>query len=1166
MIKDRKKSLWLLSSILVLCLTMLFASSNFITKATSVSSGISSRFIYSTGICSTTLGVDSEISLPTAKINTDAEDNSTLIDCSLTVLKDGEVMSDYNEVTQYEDSFKFLSEGFYEFIYSSSDSSVSDVEKFCITISSDAPKFVYTESLDYVMDKGTTIFAPNAKFFNGTDELVTSYMIVCPSGVAYDLTKYKLSEVGGYKILISTVYENKHFSFTKEFYVVGVNTNNSSVTASSFGNASFVEELKVLGSYADKTGADKLILPGEGINLTLSGNDYYIHDEVIDLSKIGATQKLFNAYIKPHGDIGVNAEIYVELIDVNDPNNYLSVMFDTAVRYAGNPKGGYWLYLRAAVPSIGQDYVGAFMNYSGAGGKNVLFARLGGGAHGGVDVSGVTPDYYPLSFAYDETTKQVHYFNKGSNDTMLAADMDDETTLFAAKYIPNNAMVTDVVGFYPGCPWKGFSSDKVYMRIRTNSQTALELSITDIAGLSLEPEFKTTHYSDDSFNLVYESNKVNLNNLPIAVVGENYPLPSVNIRDASGTILNTEVEVYNSSNPQLKIANDKKSFVPNTSGEYTVNLIAKDLYGYKKVFTYYVDAIVQSDYEGVTINVEQPSSMTAGVDYFVPAAEIIGGSNRVFVKVTDPNNDEMLYEYVAGLSFKPVRVGKYTVEYSTKDHLGFEYTKTLEIQSIASEKPIIESDVILPRFFIAGQKYTMPEMIAFDYKELGSAKEVKATVKAFVNDAVAGTDITDTEYTIPSNANKIKIVYTATTSIGSEVKEYEIKVKNVVNEQNQLLIEKYFETYNTTVTNTEDGLKVSSSTTNGKVEFIKPLFLSRDGFYIDLTVLSAENFTDSINIYLQDSVDVNNIVKLTLLKGNATDNQLYSNISVNNGKGFLIPGSFFNNTSRFMIEYYNDNFKVASYNNAYEFVSKTMYGEEFNGFTSNYVYLTVEFGNVELNKTASILINRVNNQKLNSTITVDKTAPQIWATSNITSCKVGDVVSTSIATAADVLANNTTVAVKVVDGAKKVVTSVDGIALDKVPADRVYEFVPAKIGNYVITYYAYDDSGNNLSATEKFNCVVMDIEQPVITVSGEVASELKLNKGVAKLVLPKASAKDDDGTILEVKYWIVKPNGVLEIVSGESIMLQTVGKYTLIVSAEDVSGNFDMESFEIFVK
>ena len=1166
MIKSIKKWLFLFGVVAAMCFSVLFASNVYSTKAAVQLSETHCRFLYDTGICSTTLGVNSEISLPVAKINTDVQDSRVVIDCALTVLKDGTVMDGYNKALSYGSNFKFLSEGFYEFIYSAADDSVSDTETFSIMILGDAPKFVYTERQEYLIEKDSYVLAPDAKFFDGNVELSMSAVIVYPDGNAYNLVRQKVSKVGGYKIILSTVLGNKYFSFTKEFYVFGINGNISSISSISYGDSPFVEELKTMGSYTDKTGDEKLVLPEEGVNLSLSGGEYYQHGEIIDLSKIGATDKLFNAYVRPHGDIGVNAEIYVELIDVNDPDNYLSVMFDTAQRYSGVPKSGYWVYVRAAVPSIGQEYVGAFMNYSGAGGKNVLFARLGGGAHGGVDISGYTPDYYPLSFGYDETTKQVYYYKLGGNESMLAADMDDETTPFAVKYIPNSAMITDYKGFYPGCPWQGFSSDLVYMRVRVVCDTALDITITDIAGLSLEPKFKTTYFANDDYTLIYDNAKIDFDNLPVAVVGAAYPLPNIAIRDASGAILDTDVEIYNSLNSELKIANDKKSFVPNVNGEYVVNIIAKDLYGYKKTFTYTVNAVEESDYSGVIINLGEISSMTTGVNYVVPSAEITGSNNAVFITITAPNGENMTAEYYDGFKFKPVLTGEYTLKYSVQNHLGWDYYETVKIESVASDDPIVDSGIILPKYFLAGQTYILPQLIAYDYKADGSAKQVEAVISVFADSATIGTEISDYIYNVPVDIDSVRIVYTATTLTGSWQEEYIVSVQKVVDSQNNLILEKYFVPNNATVSNTSDGIKVSTDTTNGSVEFIKPLFISSKGFYIDLTVLSDENFTDLINIYLQDSADAENIVKITLLKGNETDNQTYSYITVNDGDAFLIPGSFYNNNSRYMIEYYNDTFKVTSYNNAYQIVSKTMSGADFNGFTSNSVYMTIEFGTVETDKTASILISRVNNQKLNSTINSDKTAPQILVSSEMSQCVVGDVVSTEIVNAADVLSNNTTVFVKVVDAARNVVVSLDDVVLDKVPADRVYEFSPATIGNYVITYYAYDDSGNNLSATEKVNCLVIDIIAPQITVSERVADTLALKGGVATLTLPKASAVDDDGTVLTVKYWLVKPNGLLELISGDSVALNDAGKYQLIVFAEDKSGNFATESFTIFVK
>ncbi len=236
--------------------------------------------------------------------------------------------------------------------------------------------------------------------------------------------------------------------------------------------------------------ADYVITETGGVNFSFdrNGKEFYYKKQV-DLTKIDGSKKFINFYVKPLGDR--NVRIYVDLIDSADEDNYVSVKI--------NSKDGSSTHdssFAAAVPSIGQQYTGAFINSATSVRVN---STSGSRKYSNITVSDTNnkTSYAPIHFSYDNDSKKIQYTtydNAYSGTRYLVTDLDD-TTMDVHYYLHDGTMYNNKVedgkraGYYDTA-WTGFKSDFVNVRIRVEgddfSAKPVDIYVTEIGGLAVD--------------------------------------------------------------------------------------------------------------------------------------------------------------------------------------------------------------------------------------------------------------------------------------------------------------------------------------------------------------------------------------------------------------------------------------------------------------------------------------------------------------------------------------------------------------------------------------------------------------------------------------------------------------------------------------------------------
>lgn len=436
------------------------------------------RYVYDTSISDATLGVGSKIALPVATIYDCVNTSINGVPTALTVLHDGVAVQGFDKATDYGKDFVLSTAGKYEFVYSQRDCDQTESQSFTVVAVENVPSIDCTQRLPYTTLDGYTLEVDKTSFVLDGQNVDTDIFVYFPNGNAYKYQSVQLTEKGLYQVEYRTEYNGKVYRYVKDIYVYGANFTYQGKGLAQYGLSTFSSQLADI----DKTKADAGKM-GEvsGVNVTLQKNAVLCYDNLVDLSQIGADEKLVEFYVAPTG--AINVYFYVQLVDENDPDNYVSVMF-SSYRDTGTT---YRTWLNASASGLG-EYVGVYHVTNPA----VCYVnRPFGGSYIGSDISGVDPSrkqfYQPLAFAYDETQMQV----KGmSTATGIVADFDDVETYFERVYDANGALAPRT-GYFPKA-WKGFSTDKVYVKLYAEGDfNNLDVTITKIGNDVLEPSFRS---------------------------------------------------------------------------------------------------------------------------------------------------------------------------------------------------------------------------------------------------------------------------------------------------------------------------------------------------------------------------------------------------------------------------------------------------------------------------------------------------------------------------------------------------------------------------------------------------------------------------------------------------------------------------------------------------
>lgn len=943
---------------------------------------------------------------------------------------------------------------------------------------------------------GSEFQLPAAKITSGGQEYEAVGVIKFPSGIAYSKSSVTLDEEGIYEVEYrATVGNNiarvrKSLSVRKDLFSFKKDTDTAEFKTGTFANGK------------------------DGVVVSMTANSELQYNRVIDVSKLTRTDRLLEGYVDYAPERG--AEFYgltVKLTDIYDENNVVTIIFDGRSSDSdvnNRPYSDVRAGATGQTPSGWNRYEKYL--YVGTRGSWVRTSFK--------DVDNLTS---PIVVCYDADTKSIY----GNND-MLIIDLDDPQ--------------------YFSTLWDGFTTGEVRLSIVASqiADKTADFVITSIMGQDLSI---ANSVDDDAPVITVDDH--GYETAPDGMVGVPYPVYGATAFDAYCGSRPVDVSVYaaydSDARNNIDLVNGK--FTPTHAGHYTVVYTSVDAFGNvaeEKVRVRVDDSLAEpllSVGDAVTNGV-------CGTDIALASPVYSVSSGRADLNVKVKLNGTVVAENVE--SFFPEKAGTYSVEYVVTDYLGRTATASYNVTVENGSTPVFIGSPVLPRYFLTGSEYTLPEFNAYTYSDAGRA-DAATVIK--ITDADGEKTLSDRKYTAPAASDGQDV--TVTYQSGAASVSYTVKAVKV-KEGSSIDMSKYFVGAGISTTATANGVRVTTSTDDATASFVNALFGSRFslGFTVGGTTANTKNKFGAVAVTLTDSVDPTVSVTFRVIKGVYGSGS--STVSVD-GKRVSVPASFYGDSGskEFGFEYDNTARTLTDSENFTVSILKTDDGRDFAGFASNKVYMDVRFEDVT--GESEINVTRINGQNL-STATVDRVIPMIRVLGEADgNYAIGSTGKVFDAVYADVLDPNVTATVSVETPSGEYLVQ-NGKTYKDLPLGE-YDVTLTEYGNYIVYYKAVDTSGRTAEAT--YGLYVADRVAPVITISGSVAETAKVG---ATVTVPSATAIDNcDGTV-EVYVFVTNPDHKIVRVTGGSFTADKAGKWTVTYYALDEYGNTATETRTVTVK
>lgn len=960
----------------------------------------------------------------------------------------------------------------------------------------------YEKGSDFELDK-------TSMTIDGQEVSISKKRIYFPDNRVYSDAKVTLDVAGKYVVEYSAEYGGETYVITEEFDVY--------------------DELYSLSSLSDTAsyGANPYAEEYSGLNVSLMQGSVFQFDPIIDFSKKTKDDTLISFVITP-SRIGVNdfTHFYVKLTDIYDENNYVVICVKSS------PDGGMnTLKTSFVLAGFNSDKLTLAGNYMGIKGGETHYGDMtaGYGFAANFSFSGYyfenadySPDSkYQMRLAFDYRTKELYAetscFDVDSGNYLISLTEDFDTA------------------------WTGFTTGEARLSIFADgySNSFAKFNIDSIYDYDLSSAVNDNidkTYADIDFG-EYDENGV-----PDALVGYRYEIFDAAAQNRYGEErLFTSVYYNYNSDSRYLVESKDGYFVPERSGNYTIEYAVKDRFGNYGIRTVEVRAVDQAEPIVLTLTDGYPLQGTVASPTELAGCKVeSGGLGNVHTQVTIRNAAGEVIEDDAQQQYTFYESGNYTVTYTAKDYVGRVAEKSYVLSVGKASSPVFEDAIGLPRYFMKGHKYHLADYYAGDYSS-GVRQAVKATVSA------EGGTLTGN--TLVPEGEEVRLTYTAVSASG--VSGQAVRTVPVIDVKNgeDIDILRYFVTENFSGKVYDNRLAFTMTAESGSLSFINSLIAS--DFTLRFFAEEGKEEIRTIKLTLTDRQNDRQSVVLTLT---ATEEGTYAVAS--GGVPKKLSGVDISSPTRTTEIRYDGAFRFGN-----STVTALTYenGEPFDGFGSGKVYLRLDVAG-EADRTA-LALSYLCGQPLNS-MTEDQVAPKVAFSGEISGRyeKNTEIVIPAML-CADVLDSETYVTLSVED-ASGYVTSEDGVLLQDADSKRDYRIKLGGKGKYIITYTYRDGSGNG------------DEFAYIISVKDDVAPQLSVDdssievKAGAEVTIAKATATDDVSTERKIKIvvFLKSSNGIfVPVGNGGTMKVEEKGIYELIYVAIDESGNVAEKTIKVTV-
>ena len=944
---------------------------------------------------------------------------------------------------------------------------------------------------------------------NGEEFDYDKLNVIYPDGTAYvyEGEAPTLNQVGKYTFIYYKEAAGKVYSAEEIVYV-----NSKSVVVGENSSAEYGK--------GDKAKNDT----SEGLLFSLAKNEEIIFNDIIDVSEMKAvnyeSKPLISLYFNPSNagsnDVG---SFWLVLTDAEDSSVTLTIQ----ISHLPNMK-------RTVVKAGGENQVLTGVEGTSNIHRGDLFGTYSYCSLASFGLNGVTEasDFAIMSIYFDaeDNTLKIQdsmgaQWSGGKIDTV--ADFDSKE-------------------FFPTELWRGFPSGKAKLKMYASdwANPSMQVCVTQLYG---HEDLQSYLSSDVKYEeppvITVEAAKEYEKQMPQARLGEYYyKIPSATATDFYGNICETKVSVLYENAITCEIT--EGSFKTDKSGVYVIRYKAADASGNESVKELYVRCGGAVDDITAEFDISE-RSVRCGEVIAVPVPRISGGSGEIgySLRVYDELGEE--YEYSGGF-VRTKNKGELTFEYALNEiFTGYSKTERVTVGVVDYGEPFLAEEIVLPKYFVSGAKYTLPEFKAFIYE-----KDVltEKTLDMYMN----GQKYAAFSEYVPSVSVSGEPVELTFACGDKTVLTKSVPTILAYNENGELTVENYFlaTTGSYTVTKEMSGIGFTASE-NYSMNFARALNLSGFSFTM-LSVAGGATF-ERIEFTVTDSVSEAKSIAFAI----NNDNGYYLEYD---GVATLTSQNFNNGEDSLTFTLNGGELKYGSSS-----VSLTKYvgGTAFEGFPSNEVYLGIS---VYTSENCTLKIKEINGSSFNDGIT-DSAPPAISIESKASgNYAINQLVNISKATAFDLLDPNSEVTVTVTSPNGGIVTSTDGVPLDKADCSRDYEIKLGEYGKYVVTYNARD--GKNNSSRSSYTINVNDDVPPVMSFEKGFKTACKIGE---IYVIPEYTVSDDVSSAENITcgIYVLTPFDKVEMVSDKTYTFRAEGEYTLYIFACDEAYNYTFYTVKVTV-
>ena len=951
---------------------------------------------------------------------------------------------------------------------------------------------------------GTTLDVPAASVeVNGVTVAATA-SVTYPNGLTVTGENVKLNQAGIYTVTYRAVVDGTHCVEQKTFSVED--------------KAYFVQSEESSVEYGKYTAFGSNTT---GLKVRLARGDSLTFSKLMDFDKLKSTDSIFELFVTPNArGIYDFSRLIVMLSDPTDSSKYL----------------------RIQLRKYGSDTNGLAVSYVDVGGNGQSQVGCESGQH---RVNGWgTPIEH--SFSAVKNDPSVNNWSGPAINTVPDAHRCYVTYNSENMEVKaSNAHVANLndLSYYERV-WQGFPSGKAKVTITADeyaSDTA-NFCITKIFGMDLSE----AAFDEDEAPMIDVA--LTEEEMPQAQVGYEYTIPAATSFDYYAGNCDVQASVYRDyAGSPISVGVVDGKFKPTIAGWYTIVYTAKDALGNEAKETRNV--YVSQDLGSIDVTLPDTKVTSATLGSWVPVGEATytGDSGFATVKKTVTLGDKT-YEITDG--FIPEEKGVWTVTYTVSDYIGRVGTASYEVDAQIGEGYVVLDEIVMPKIFVAGSEYTLPVVYANDYS---SGKPERILCDVVVTDSNGVKTYKAGDKFVPAvsaNGDKVSISYQCN-GVATN-KQLEIPAV-LVRGFGEIVAKNYFygEGFSTSYKDKAGawypgGIEIIADADSERCgwTFATPQLAS--DFNIEFEGIAGNADFEALVITLTDSINEKEKISITLKVKSVGSTVIVGDTAID------LLGSSLSSGEKYKVFYNDGKFTFDGTNFA---VEKTVYGEEFTGFSSNLMYVNVDMVNVIKGasyKVLSISGSNISRRNLDVFIPNFKILGEFGGNQSLDS-----VFEVQPGLACDVFAPITTLTLTVTGPDGKILTDNNGLKLENVLPDKSYFITLSQYGKYQITYTAKEKDWVTENAIPLVKSIfVIDEIAPQAAFINATQTTAKVGDVIT---MPELVYQDNITTNekMVVERGVYSPTGKLYLFKeGENaIKCAYAGKYKFIANVLDEFGN-----------